>query len=103
MKPRESAELSSKRWEELSLLQSHYAEFIPFLEDVMAELGFSTTEIQRDIAGFIAYGPQYLMVQAQRSQAKTTIAAAYAVWYLTHNPAGRVLIEIGRASCRERV
>ena len=43
MKPRESAELASKRWEELSLLQSHYSEFIPFLEDVMAELGFSTT------------------------------------------------------------
>lgn len=92
MKPRESAELASKRWEELSLLQSHYSEFSPFLEDVMAELGFNTTEIQRDIAGFIAYGPQYLMVQAQRSQAKTTIAAAYAVWYLIHSPAGRVLI-----------
>ena len=58
----------------------------------MEELGFSTTEIQKDIGGYIAYGPQYLMVQAQRSQAKTTIAAAFAVWYLVHNPAGRVLI-----------
>jgi hypothetical protein len=58
----------------------------------MEELGFSTTEIQRDIGGYIAYGPQYLMVQAQRSQAKTTIAAAYVVWFLMHNPAGRTLI-----------
>jgi hypothetical protein len=74
------------------LVQAHYSTFVPFLIDVMDELGFSTTEIQIDIAGYIAYGPQYLMVQAQRSQAKTTIAAAFAVWYLLHNPAGRVLI-----------
>lgn len=92
MKARESLELAQARWEHLTLVQKHYASFIPFLEDVMLELGFSTTEIQKDIGGYIAYGPQYLMVQAQRSQAKTTIAAAFAVWYLLHNPAGRVLI-----------
>jgi len=92
MKARESLELAQIRWEHLTLVQKHYASFIPFLEDVMLELGFSTTEIQKDIGGYIAYGPQYLMVQAQRSQAKTTIAAAFAVWYLLHNPAGRVLI-----------
>ena len=92
MKARESADAALSRWERLKLLQEHYASFIPFLEDVMEELGFSTTEIQKDIGGYIAYGPQYLMVQAQRSQAKTTIAAAFAVWYLMHNPSGRVLI-----------
>lgn len=92
MKARESAQLAEIRWQQLSLVQQHYAQFIPFLEDVMLELGFSTTDIQKDIGGYIAYGPQYLMVQAQRSQAKTTIAAAFAVWYLMHNPAGRVLI-----------
>lgn len=92
MKARESLDLAAARWEQLALVQDHYREFIPFLEDVMDELGFSTTEIQKDIGGYIAYGPQYLMVQAQRSQAKTTIAAAFAVWYLLHSPAGRVLI-----------
>lgn len=92
MKAREGADLAASRWEQLELLQKHYSQFVPFLEDVMDELGFSTTEIQKDIGGYIAYGPQYLMVQAQRSQAKTTIAAAYAVWFLIHNPAGRVLI-----------
>lgn len=92
MKARESLPLAKARWEQLELVQQHYSSFIPFLEDVMEELGFSTTEIQKDIGGYIAYGPQYLMVQAQRSQAKTTIAAAFAVWYLLHNPAGRVLI-----------
>lgn len=92
MKPRESAELAGQRWEQLAVLQEHYPNFIPFLEDVMQELGFSTTEIQRDIGGYLEHGPQYLMVQAQRSQAKTTIAAAFAVWTLMHNPRARVLI-----------
>lgn len=92
MKAREGVLLAQARWAQLELVQQHYASFVPFLEDVMDELGFSTTEIQKDIGGYIAYGPQYLMVQAQRSQAKTTIAAAFAVWYLMHNPAGRVLI-----------
>lgn len=92
MKARESLPLAAARWEQLAMVQAHYSSFIPFLEDVMEELGFSTTEIQKDIGGYIAYGPQYLMVQAQRSQAKTTIAAAFAVWYLLHNPSGRVLI-----------
>ncbi len=92
MRARESLPLAQARWEQLTLVQQHYSSFIPFLEDVMDELGFSTTEIQKDIGGYIAYGPQYLMVQAQRSQAKTTIAAAFCVWYLVHNPAGRTLI-----------
>jgi len=76
----------------LEMVQAHYADFIPFLEDVMTLLGFSTTDIQRDIAGFIAYGPQHLMVMAQRGQAKTTIVAAYAVWALIHNPHYRILV-----------
>lgn len=92
MKGRESLDKATGRWEQLLVLQGHYDTFVPFLEDVMDELGFTTTEIQKDIGGYIAYGPQYLMVQAQRSQAKTTIAAAFAVWYLMHNPMGRVLI-----------
>lgn len=92
MKARENLSAAKSRWEQLELVQQHYSSFIPFLQDVMDELGFSTTEIQEDIAGYIAYGPQYLMVQAQRSQAKTTIAAAYAVWFLLQQPSGRVLI-----------
>lgn len=92
MKAREGVDLAAARWEQLELVQQHYSSFIPFLEDVMDELGFSTTDIQADIGGYIAYGPQYLMVQAQRGQAKTTIAAAFVVWFLIHNPAGRTLI-----------
>lgn len=92
MKARETAQLSHIRWQMLEQVQAHYREFIPFLEDVMTELGFSTTDIQRDIAGYMVYGPQHLMVQAQRGQAKTTIAAAFAVWCLIHSPAHRILI-----------
>lgn len=92
MKAWETPELAAQRWAKLELVQKHYSSFIPFLQDVMAELGFDTSEIQEDIAGFIAYGPASIMVQAQRSQAKTTIAAAYAVWSLIHDPTYRVLI-----------
>ena len=89
---RESSSEALVRWQKLHLLQDHYSEFLPFLHDVMDLLGFSVSEIQEDIAKFIAYGPHYLMVKAQRGQAKTSIAAAYSVWCLIHNPRFRVLI-----------
>lgn len=92
MKPQESAEQAALRWDRLHILQREYANFIPFLEEVMFELGFETTDVQREIAGFMEFGPQYLMVQAQRGQAKTTVAAAFAVWCLMHSPAHRVLV-----------
>lgn len=92
MNHRESATEAVLRIAKLELLQKAYPYFPDFLDDVMELLGFDTTDIQHDIAEFMQYGPQYLMVQAQRGQAKTTIAAAFAVWYLIHNPHARVLI-----------
>ncbi|BAG70399.1 terminase large subunit [Ralstonia phage RSB1] len=92
MSTRESPELALKRWDMLDMVRSAYPVFKPFLHDVMTELGFDTTEIQVDIAEFLEYGPHYLMIQAQRGQAKTTITAAYAVWSLIHNPRNRVVI-----------
>jgi len=90
---RETAEQAELRWRDLELLQEHYAEFDTFLVDVIEELmGFTCTEIQIDIGQWVAHGPQYRMVQAQRGQAKTTITAAYAVWRLIHDPTTRVLI-----------
>ena len=89
---REPPELAAARWEQLGMLQSHYPLFVPFCEDMMVELGFGLTEIQADIAEYMQNGPDSLMVQAQRSQAKTTIAAIFAVWCLIHSPAHRVLI-----------
>lgn len=92
MAVRETTESAELRWAELHLLQEEYRHFGTLLEDVMELLGFTTSEIQHDIANFLAYGPQYLMVQAQRGQAKTTIVAALAVWCLIHDPSERVLV-----------
>lgn len=92
MAVRESSQAAELRWRKLRLVQDHYSDFLLFLADVMELLGFSTTEIQKDIARWLVHGPHYLMVQAQRGQAKTTISAAFAVWSLIHDPAHRVLI-----------
>ena len=93
MSVRESPEAAAKRWHDLELLQEYYAEFSTFLEDVIVDfMGFNFTDIQKDIGEWVAYGPQYRMVQAQRGQAKTTITAAYAAWRCIQNPATRVLI-----------
>lgn len=92
MSQRETPAQALQRWEKLKLLQAAYPTFEPFLEDGMRVLGFNTSEIQRDIARWMQYGPAILMVQAQRGQAKTTIAALYAVWSLVHDPSFRVLI-----------
>lgn len=92
MRVRETPEQVAIRVQQLQVLQEHYSDFLRFLRDVMALLGFSTTGVQEDIAKFLVYGPQYLMIMAQRGQAKTTITAAYAVWCLIHDPKTRVLI-----------
>lgn len=92
MSRREGPIEAELRWEELRELQAHYRHFDDFLRDAMAELGFGVTEIQADIAAYMEHGPDALMVQAQRSQAKTTIAACFCVWSLIHKPSLRVLI-----------
>jgi hypothetical protein len=92
MAAREGAEEAVLRWEKLELLQEEYASFNVFLEEAMAHLGFNTSPVQLDIGNFLAHGPQYSMIQAQRGQAKTTITAAFAVWTLIHEPRSRVLI-----------
>jgi hypothetical protein len=100
-----------QRWSELEALQTHYSEFADFLHDCMTELmGFSCSDIQVDIGDFLQYGIEeseegrlrirqgylepvrYGMIQAQRSQAKSTIVAIFAVWQLMQDPKHRVLI-----------
>jgi hypothetical protein len=89
---REGAEEALLRWRKLELLQTEYAEFSVFLEVAMLHLGFDVSEVQQDIGYFLSHGPKYLMIQAQRGQAKTTITAIFAVWSLIHDPRFRVLI-----------
>jgi hypothetical protein len=89
----ESQEQQLKRWDDLEALQNHYRDFRDFYWDCSVDLlGFEPTEQQTDIANYIAKGPFYLMVQAQRGEAKTTITGCYAVWSLIHDPRHRVLI-----------
>lgn len=76
----------------LEVLREEYPTFLPFLHDMMQEMGFTNSQIQDEIGEFLADGPDYLMIQAQRGQAKTTITAIYAVWSLIHNTQLRILI-----------
>lgn len=81
------------RWAEVEALREHYAEFEDFLYDCMTELmGFNCTELQIDIGRFLQSTTRYGMIQAQRSQAKSTIVAMFAVWQLIHDCKHRILI-----------
>lgn len=73
----------------------YYKDFADFAADGMAFLGFPLTWEQADIADFMANGPQYRMVMAQRGEAKSTLAALYAVWRIIQRPSTRVLIVSG--------
>tara|TARA_R110000822_G_scaffold310397_1_gene443038 strand:- start:2711 stop:4819 length:2109 start_codon:yes stop_codon:yes gene_type:complete len=81
------------RWAEVEALRSHYAQFEDFLYDCMTELmGFKCSELQIDIGRYLQSDIRYGMIQAQRSQAKSTIVAIFAVWQLIHDCKHRVLI-----------
>lgn len=88
----ESQEERDLRFAKMKLLQAHYADFKVFLRDVMRMMGFDPTWMQEDIADFLQNGPNLLMVQAQRGEAKTTITAIYAVWCLVKDPKHRVVV-----------
>ena len=72
-----------------------FREFKDFAEIGMQKLGFKLSEIQADIAEYMQYGQRKRMVQAQRGQAKTTLAAFYCIWLLMNKPSTRVLIVSG--------
>lgn len=72
-----------------------YDKFEDFAHDGMTFLGFPLTEIQENIAEFMANGPRLRMVMAQRGEAKSTLAALYAVWRIIQRPSTRVLIVSG--------
>lgn len=81
------------RWAEIEALREHYALFEDFLYDCMTELmGFKCSDLQIDIGRFLHSDVKYGMVQAQRSQAKSTIVAMFSVWQLIHDCKHRVLI-----------
>ena len=79
------------------MVASTFSDFGEFAEVGMRVLGFSTTAMQLDIARYMAdrsYGRKK-MVQAQRGEAKSTLAALYAVWSLIQDQSTRVLVVSG--------
>lgn len=80
------------RFAHVALLAEQYDRFEDFAADGMKFLGFDLTAQQADIAGYMQDGPRLRMVMAQRGEAKTTLAALYAVWRIIHRPSTRVLI-----------
>lgn len=80
------------RFAHVALLAEQYERFEDFAADGMAFLGFDLTAQQADIAEYMQTGPRLRMVMAQRGEAKTTLAALYAVWRIIHRPSCRVLI-----------
>lgn len=89
-------EIPKYKREEFSMMfGSTFKDFRAFAELGMLYLGFELSTIQADIAEFMQKGNAKRMVQAQRGQAKSTLAALYCIWLMLQNPTSRVLIVSG--------
>lgn len=73
-------------------------EFEDFAEVGMLFLGFKLSRMQRSIARYMQYGGRLSMVQAQRGEAKSTLAALYCIWLLIQTPSTRIMIVSAGAS-----
>lgn len=80
------------RFAHAAAVAGQYENFVDFAYDGMAFLGFDLTGMQADIAEFMEAGPRLRMVMAQRGEAKSTLAALYAVWRIIQRCTTRVLI-----------
>ena len=92
---KESPESAAMRWRKLELVQAQYRDFGLFLDAAMDVLGFGTTDIQHDIGRFMVETGGDVAVEAQRSQAKSTVACCLAVWLLIMDPKHRVILTSG--------
>lgn len=84
-----------EREEFAMMFASTFNEFSDFAELGLQFLGYKITEMQLDIAEYMQHGPMKSMVTAQRGEAKSTLAALYAVWSLIVDQSTRVLIVSG--------
>ena len=87
---KESAEQAALRWDALHRAQKLHPDPVDFAHYVMDMLGFSMDDLMEDIVRFIACSTDTsIMVQAQRGQAKSTLAAIVVVFDLLHHPSHR--------------
>lgn len=77
------------------MMQAIFSEFEDFADLGMRFLGYTLTDMQRDIARYMQYGPRQSMVAAQRGEAKSTLAALFAVWRLIQDWNEWVLVVSG--------
>lgn len=77
------------------MMAAALSSFSEFAYVGMRFLGFNLTDMQADIAEYMQKGPRKRMVAAQRGEAKSTLAALYAVWRLIQDQSCRILIVSG--------
>lgn len=107
---RESQAEALARWEALQELQETFpytvAGLLSFAQVVINTLITGNPDLNRvqaDILKFLFGGSKYRMVEAQRGQAKTTIAAIYAVFRIIHEPHKRIMIVSQTAKRAEEI
>lgn len=84
-----------ERFTRAQLVRDTYPVFKLFCRDAMEFLGFTQTWMQDDICDFMQYGGNKLCVQAQRGEAKSTIACIFGVWRVVQDPTARILLISG--------
>lgn len=96
---RESQAEALARWEALHQLQETFPYtvqgLLSFAQVVINTLITGNPDLNRvqaDILKFLLTGNKYRMIEAQRGQAKTTIAAIYAVFRIIHEPHKRIIV-----------
>lgn len=99
MAKRMTLEEQTKQWELLGALQEIYPDttegLLNFADDILQRTIPGKPRLNRtqgDMLDFLQTGPLYRMIMAQRGQAKTTVAAIYAVFRLIHKPSLAVVI-----------
>lgn len=109
-KARESQAEALARWEALHQLQETFPYtvqgLLSFAQVVINNLITGNPDLNRvqaDILKFLFSGNKYRMVEAQRGQAKTTIAAIYAVFRIIHEPHKRIMIVSQTAKRAEEI
>ena len=80
------------RFRKAKMVREHYRDFLDFAHDALEQLGFTLTDMQADIAEYIACGPSYRLVMSQRGEAKSTLACIYGLWQLLMDFNHRVVI-----------
>lgn len=77
----------------IQLVTLAHDKFSVFLTLVWNHLGLpAPTKVQREIANYLQYGGDNVIIHAQRGEGKSWITAAYVLWLLWNNPKLNILV-----------